>query len=157
MSICNRTRRPFNSPSGDERGWNKFNVWHIWVLRNPFTDVWKSPLLARASRVLHQTQISGITLREPSRKWSSCCVRSIIGESVHHVAICLYASSLLSHFPRNQHPADWITLTILSSFFSSCGTVNSFYPITTCCALSIQSRHSGENIRASLHTVHYFQ
>lgn len=125
----------FKGPFRDKHSWIKFNERHICALRNPFRDGWESPLLARGSCVLHQTQICGITLREPSHKWISCCVWSLIGESVHHVAICLRTSSLLSHFPRNQHPAVWVTLAILSSafiylFFSSrsVSTIKCFSP-----------------------------
>ncbi len=107
----------FKSPRRDKHSWIKFNARHIWALRNPFRDGWGSPLLARGSCVLHQTQICGITLTEPSHKWISCCVWSLIGESVHHVAICLCTSSLLSHFPRNQHPVVWVTPAMLSSAF----------------------------------------
>lgn len=68
---------------------------------------------------------------------------SLIGESVHHVAICLRTSSLPSYFPRNQHPVVWVTLAILSSafiFFFSSRSVSAiklffFLSMSTCSAL----------------------
>lgn len=138
---------------GDECSRIKFTAHHIWPLKNPFRDGWKSPLLPLGSCVLHQTQISGITLREPSHKWISCCVWSLIGESVHHVAICLRTSSLRSHFPRNQHPVVWITLGILSSAAPPPPPaphtpiqVCKHYQHRACCAWSLQTRQSSENI-----------
>lgn len=122
--------------------------------KNPFSDGWSSPLLALGSSVLHQTHISGITLAGPSHNWISCCVWGPIVEAVHHVAICLCTSSLLSHVPRNQHPAVWITIAVLSSVFP-------FFPIElfelfqlffSCWTLTVLSLscHSAENIKGNV-------
>jgi len=64
----------FKSPCRCKQSWIKFMARHIWALKNPFRDGWKSPSLAHVFCVTHHTQMSGITLREPSHKWISYCV-----------------------------------------------------------------------------------